>query len=126
MKILRLTLALLLILPEMRRLQAIDSFTSGPMTAFDSQALSSVSIVNGHSSYWERTPIFPGALLSGYAKKHILVATLGSLGDVIPYLGIAVEFSRRGYLVTVLTNEHFKKLVEDSGVAFAMLGTEDE
>ena len=57
---------------------------------------------------------------------HILLITLGSAGDVHPFVGLGLELRRRGHFVTLATNAHFQSLIENAGLAFAELGTDEQ
>lgn len=48
----------------------------------------------------------------------VVIATLGSLGDLHPCLAIAQELSRRGCNVTIATTLYYKERVEALGMAF--------
>jgi rhamnosyltransferase subunit B len=50
--------------------------------------------------------------------KRILFATLGSLGDLYPYLAVASEMQRRGHQATILTSSQHRSRIEQSGVRF--------
>ncbi|MDZ4803131.1 MAG: glycosyltransferase [Bryobacteraceae bacterium] len=50
--------------------------------------------------------------------KRILFTTLGSLGDLFPYLAVASEMQSRGHLATILTTAQHRSRVERSGVPF--------
>lgn len=52
----------------------------------------------------------------------ITIATLGSRGDVQPFLSLAVALSRAGHRVRLATNEPFRALVAEHGVDFAPIG----
>lgn len=56
-------------------------------------------------------------------KRHILLPTIGSAGDVHPVLAIALALQDRGERVTVITNGHFQQLVEGHGLDFIPLGS---
>ncbi len=51
-------------------------------------------------------------------RKHVLFVTLGSLGDLYPYLALATEMQRRGYRATIATCSQHRLRVERSGVLF--------
>jgi len=57
---------------------------------------------------------------------HLVLIPIGSAGDVHPYVGIGCELARRGHRVTVLTNEHFRTLVERAGLEFVASSSEEE
>lgn len=50
--------------------------------------------------------------------KHVCLCTFGSLGDVYPYVAIALELRKLGHNVTIATNGDHKQLVEKNGVNF--------
>ncbi|MDX2085424.1 MAG: glycosyltransferase [Candidatus Melainabacteria bacterium] len=58
--------------------------------------------------------------------KHILITTLGSLGDLHPLLAIGQGLLRRGHCVTIATSRHYQNKVLQSGLKFAPLGPEPE
>ncbi len=56
------------------------------------------------------------------AAARILFSTWGSLGDLHPYLALAVELRRRGHRVTVATLANWRDHVETTGVGFQPVG----
>jgi UDP:flavonoid glycosyltransferase YjiC (YdhE family) len=56
---------------------------------------------------------------------NVLLFTIGSHGDVHPFVGIGAALRKRGHEVTLITNEHFRKLGESAGLNFAAMGTEE-
>lgn len=56
-------------------------------------------------------------------SKRIAIATIGTQGDVQPYIALAVALKSRGYDVVLGTNSDFESLVEGHGIAFHSLGT---
>ena len=57
---------------------------------------------------------------------RFLLLTLGSYGDVHPFVGIGHRLRGRGHDVTLLTNDHFRPLAESHGLGFTALGTREE
>ena len=55
---------------------------------------------------------------------RILLAPLGSHGDVHPFLGLGLALKARGHEVHVITSASFRGLVERNGFAFAPVGTD--
>lgn len=55
--------------------------------------------------------------------KYLLVS-IGSHGDVHPFVGIGQTLRRRGHMVALATNDHFRPLVERAGLRFLSLGDE--
>ena len=58
------------------------------------------------------------------AGKHVLFVTLGSLGDLYPYLALANEMQRRGFRATIATCSQHRLRVEQSGVLFRQVAPE--
>ena len=52
------------------------------------------------------------------AGKRILFATFGSLGDLHPYLALALELRKRGHFPTIATTENYRANVESEAIAF--------
>jgi UDP:flavonoid glycosyltransferase YjiC (YdhE family) len=57
---------------------------------------------------------------------HALLIPFGSSGDVHPIVGVGVALARRGHRVTVVTNGHFRPLVEREGLGFEEVGTTED
>lgn len=53
----------------------------------------------------------------------VLLPTLGSAGDVHPFLAIGQTLQARGHAVEVMTNPVFRPVVEAAGLAFHAVGT---
>ena len=56
----------------------------------------------------------------------VLLAALGSAGDVFPVLAIGAELRRRGHDVTLLANGWFEPAVRREGIAFVPIGSAEE
>ena len=54
-------------------------------------------------------------------SKRIVLATIGSLGDLHPMLALALELKRRGHRVTVASTAYYRKKVEGLGIMFCPL-----
>jgi rhamnosyltransferase subunit B len=50
--------------------------------------------------------------------KRIVIATIGSLGDLHPCIALALALSRRGHRVTIATTEYYRSKVEELGIEF--------
>ncbi len=57
---------------------------------------------------------------------NILLVTIGSHGDVHPFVGLGTTLKRRGHDVTLITNEHFAPLARSAGLGFVALGTDEQ
>ena len=51
-------------------------------------------------------------------SKRVVIATIGSLGDLHPCLALALELGRRGHRVTVASTEYYRDKVEELGIGF--------
>ncbi len=51
-------------------------------------------------------------------NNRIVLTTYGSLGDLHPYVAIAVELKRRGYRVAIATSEVYRERVESEDIEF--------
>jgi rhamnosyltransferase subunit B len=54
-------------------------------------------------------------------RSRIVMATLGSLGDLHPTLALGLELLRRGHSVTVASTEYYRSRVEGLGLGFHAL-----
>lgn len=59
-------------------------------------------------------------------SRHFLLVTIGSHGDVHPFVGIGAALMRRGHRATLVTNGHFGGMARKSGLDFVEVGTSDE
>jgi len=58
--------------------------------------------------------------------RRMLIASVGSYGDVFPFLALGERLKARGHDVTLLTSGYFTKLVEDAGLKMAPVGTPEQ
>jgi rhamnosyltransferase subunit B len=56
----------------------------------------------------------------------VLLVTIGSHGDVHPFVGMGIALRKRGHDVILMTNGYFEPLARSAGLEFAPLGTEAE
>ena len=54
---------------------------------------------------------------------NVLLPTLGSLGDVHPFIALGLALKRRGHSATVLTNPMMQAVVERQGLGFMAVGS---
>lgn len=57
---------------------------------------------------------------------HVLLPTMGSAGDVHPFIALGVALQARGHRATILTNPLFQPVVEAQGLGFIAVGTVEE
>ena len=50
--------------------------------------------------------------------SKILITTYGSLGDIHPFMALALELQRRGHQATIATSEPYRKKITDEGIGF--------
>lgn len=55
----------------------------------------------------------------------VILCTLGTRGDILPFIMMGRELLRRGYVATILSNENWKDLVEDAGLDFHPIAAKD-
>lgn len=55
---------------------------------------------------------------------EILIPTIGSSGDVIPFLTLGKALAKRGHQVTILANQVFKQIILENDLAFTELGSQ--
>jgi len=55
--------------------------------------------------------------------RNVLLVTLGSAGDVHPFIALGLALRARGHRATLLTNPFFQPLIERQGLGFVPLGT---
>jgi rhamnosyltransferase subunit B len=55
------------------------------------------------------------------SPKRIVMATLGSLGDLHPMLALALELKRRGHCITIASSKFYRDKVEGLEIGFAPL-----
>jgi len=54
---------------------------------------------------------------------HVLLPTIGSAGDVHPFIALGLALRARGHRATILTNPLFQPLIEQQGLGFVPVGT---
>ncbi len=57
---------------------------------------------------------------------HVLLPTMGSAGDVHPFIALGAALKARGHRVTILTNPMFQSLIEAQGIGFLAVGSAAE
>lgn len=55
--------------------------------------------------------------------SNILLCTIGSAGDVHPFIGLGQGLRERGYRVTLITSQFFEAQAREAGLDFVGLGT---
>lgn len=59
-------------------------------------------------------------------QLHVILCSIGSHGDVHPFVGLGRELLGRGHRVTLATNSYFEPLVRRAGLEFVEIGTAEE
>jgi UDP:flavonoid glycosyltransferase YjiC (YdhE family) len=58
------------------------------------------------------------AMEPGHARKRIVLTTVGSLGDLHPYIAIALGLKARGHDAVVATGECYRRKIDALGLGF--------
>jgi sterol 3beta-glucosyltransferase len=64
----------------------------------------------------------PGDFLLSMPSKHFVCLTIGSRGDVQPYIALGRGLQKEGHKVTIVTHEEYKKWVTDFGLEHRTAG----
>jgi rhamnosyltransferase subunit B len=56
-------------------------------------------------------------------RLNVLLPTLGSAGDVNPFIGLGLALKARGHRATLLTNPYFQASIEAQGLEFLAVGS---
>ena len=57
--------------------------------------------------------------------SHVLLTSIGSFGDVFPYVGVGRALADRGHRVTLVVPPFYRKTVEDAGLECRPFGGDD-
>jgi len=52
---------------------------------------------------------------------RLLIASIGSAGDIHPFIAVGMAMRARGHEVLFLANPHFQERIENAGLHFAPL-----
>ena len=55
---------------------------------------------------------------------RVLLLTEGTYGDVFPFIALGTALQKRGHVVTLISNEHYRKDAHTVGLGFAATGEE--
>lgn len=58
--------------------------------------------------------------------SHVVLASAGTHGDVLPFVALGIVLRSRGIRVTLASNEQFRQLALDNGFEFVALVSEEE
>ena len=58
-------------------------------------------------------------------ETRVILCTLGTRGDILPFISIAQALLRQGYQTTIFSNENWKSLVEGEGIDFQSIAEAD-
>ena len=64
--------------------------------------------------------------LSESILPHVIVASVGTHGDVFPFIALGRALRARGFRVTLAINESYRLLAEECGCEFVPLATDEE
>jgi rhamnosyltransferase subunit B len=58
-----------------------------------------------------------------HRRLNVLLPTLGSAGDVHPFIGLGLALEARGHRATLITNPYFQPSIEAQGLGFLAVGS---
>ena len=64
--------------------------------------------------------------MSKPSQRTILLCTIGSAGDVNPFIGIGEELKKRGFRVVLITSQYFESQARSAGLEFFGLGSSED
>lgn len=64
--------------------------------------------------------------MSIQTKSTIILCTIGSAGDVYPFIGIGEELKKRGFRVVLITSQYFESQARSAGLEFFGLGSSED
>ncbi|KAJ7784602.1 glycosyltransferase family 1 protein [Mycena metata] len=64
----------------------------------------------------------PSDLLVRQKSKHFVCLTIGSRGDVQPYIALGLGLMKEGHTVTIVTHEEYKPWIESFGIKHKQAG----
>lgn len=64
----------------------------------------------------------PSSVLHHMQSKHFVCLTIGSRGDVQPYIALGLGLQKEGHRVTIVTHEEYKGWVEGFGIGHRTAG----
>lgn len=76
--------------------------------------------------YRHLAPPLPPPFRRPPLMKNILITTIGSAGDIHPFIAVGIALARRGCRVTVLTNPYYEERIRAAGLLFAPVGTRED
>ena len=62
----------------------------------------------------------------GLDRMHVVLATMGTDGDVFPHIGLGAALVARGHRVTLASPETYRAHAETNGMEFCSIVTEGE
>ncbi|KAJ7044079.1 glycosyltransferase family 1 protein [Mycena alexandri] len=83
------------------------------------------AIEGGHAKLKASLPRainLPSDLLVRGKSKHFVCLTIGSRGDVQPYIALGLGLMKEGHTVTIVTHEEYKPWVESFGIKHKQAG----
>ena len=64
----------------------------------------------------------PSGVTAGMKERHFVCLTIGSRGDVQPYIALGKGLQKRGHRVTIVTHDEYKEWVEGFGIEHRTAG----
>src|SRR3954469_13934491 len=70
----------------------------------------------------QRPYVWAAANSNGPMGKRVAIATIGTLGDVQPFVALALALKKRGYSPVIGTSNDFAEFITGYGIEFHSLG----
>src|SRR5216117_733667 len=68
----------------------------------------------------------PPSISANLPRMHVVLISVGTDGDIFPYVGLGAVLRARGHSVTLAASEHYGALAEKHGFAFHALVSAEE
>ena len=64
----------------------------------------------------------PSQFTSTCPSRHVVCLTIGSRGDVQPYIALGLGLQKEGHKVTIVTHEEYRDWIEGWGISHRTAG----
>jgi hypothetical protein len=72
--------------------------------------------------HFPKTINIPPSTLYHIEHQHFVCLTIGSRGDVQPYIALCIGLKKQGHQVTIVTHEEYKEWIEAFGINHSTAG----
>src|SRR6059058_5888047 len=68
----------------------------------------------------------PPSISANLPRMHVVLVSVGTDGDIFPYVGLGAALRARGHSVTLVASEHYEPLAQRHDLAFHTLISAEE